>query len=354
MKNQKLSYKWPLIGNKHITEFFDRALSSEHVNGTYIFSGPDNLGKTRLALQLAQILLCQKYPSKNDELPCCSCPACKRLTIEENPEKEQTEIDPAHGDLHLLKKDKDKKNISVEQVREFIRALSMSSFLNSYKVGIIKNAGSLSSEGANALLKTLEEPKNKVVIILITENIENLLPTIVSRSKVLNFNLVKSDFIYDFLLKSHSASRSQAMNYSRLSLGRPALALKFLENNEFFRKYEIKLKAITGFMNQNVNERLKAMESVLNKELAGQELVRTATRTLEVWQGVLRDIILLHYGHDDFIQHHLSINELKDMEKRLSLNEIINLQKKIRQGRDYINANVNPRAVLEDIAINFI
>lgn len=353
MKNQINTFKWPLIGNRHITDFLERCLVSEQMSGAYIFNGPDNLGKTSLALHLAQILLCHNYPDKKNNLPCLVCPTCKHFSGNFSDDSQQAEINPAHGDLHLLKKDKDKKNIAVEQVREFIRTLSMTSFLNSYKIGIIKHAETLSSEGANALLKTLEEPREKVIIILITSNLESMLPTIVSRSKVLNFNLVKPDIIYDYLVETLKAPRSQAVNCSRLSLGRPALAVKFFENKDFAEKYEKQSGTITAFVSQGINQRLESLNDILDKELAGQELVRTAQRILEVWQGVLRDVVLLHYGHNDFIQHHLSMDELQTMKDKLNIGDIVNRQKMIKEASAFIEANVSPRFVLENIAINF-
>ena len=169
MKKGKITFTWPLVGNFQIIEFLERSIVNDKVAGTYIFNGPDNLGKTTVARYFAQCLLCQNRQSGQGNLPCGQCPSCLQFQVRDQELLsgiDQEEIADAHGDFHIIKRAKDKKNITVEQVREFINILSMSSFLGFYKIGLIKHAESLSLEGANALLKTLEETKDLVVIIL--------------------------------------------------------------------------------------------------------------------------------------------------------------------------------------------
>ena len=211
MEKSKNISNWPLIGNGHIFEFLSKSLAKKNMSGSYIFTGPANLGKTTAAHFFAQSLVCEDADSSRR--PCGKCPACSEASKN------------IHSDIYLIKREEDKKNISIEQVRDFIRNLGMSSFLNSYKIGIIKGAENLNESGFNALLKTLEEPKDKVVIILTVTDLEALPKTIISRSQILRFRAVAGDIIYDELVKNYKASRSQAKNFSRLAAGRPAWAL---------------------------------------------------------------------------------------------------------------------------------
>ncbi len=132
---------------------------------TYVFAGPRDLGKSSLALAFARNLWRQ----------------------DRGVEVSQDDFTSLNSDLYILDKEPEKKQISVEQARDFIKRLSLSSFSNSYKIGIIKEATTLSIEAQNALLKTLEEPKDKVIIILLIEDTSVLMPTILSRSQVLYF-----------------------------------------------------------------------------------------------------------------------------------------------------------------------
>jgi len=350
MKKEKNN--WPLIGNEHITEFLGRILEKGKVSGTYIFSGPDNLGKTTIAKYFAKNLLCQERKGNS---PCENCPTCNHFNISlknnETVENDRESMN-THGDFHLIKKEKDKKNISIDQVRDFIRSLSMSSFLNSYKIGIIKHAESLNQEAANALLKTLEEPRKDVVIILITHSIETLPKTIVSRSKILNFHPVKFDTIYEYLIEICGASRSTAKNFACLSLGRPALAIKFLENKDFFEIYKERAVSFIKVFSSDINDRLATIENLVGKMDTGQTSVEAVKRIIEIWQGVARDWMLLEYGHINLVQHKILEGQLEKIKNRFTFRHLLNFNQALEKGRENLFANVNPKLVLENITLS--
>jgi len=337
MKNGKIKFNWPLVGNLHIIDFLNKSIDHGKIAGSYIFTGPDNLGKTTVANYFARSLVCE---NKGISLPCNACPACLQAKK------------GIHGDITLIKKDKDKKNISVEQIRDFIRTLGLSSFLNSYKIGIIKHAETLSLEAYNALLKTLEEPKFKVVIMLVTKDLEALPLTIISRSQLLRFYPVKSDIIFDYLIKRHRASRSAAKNFSRLCLGRPALAVKFLENSNFLDNYNEWVRVFLDFFTSDVNQRLAQVEQLIGREAKGQESVKLANRFLEIWQGLTRDLMLIEFGQADLVQHQLYEKELNQLQGKFNLIKLLTMTGLLRQAKKYLQANVTPKLVLENIAIN--
>ncbi len=350
MEKEKFKINWPLVGNRHITDFLEKAISANKLNGSYIFYGPDNLGKSTIVRHFAKILLCQKGAGN---LPCGICRSCLSFKAVNGAGRETDNPEHiAHGDCHFLEKDPDKKNISIEQVREFIRVLSMSSFLGSFKIGIIKQAETLSQEAANALLKTLEEPREKVIIVLLVKNLEFLPKTIVSRSQVLNFYPVSSAIIYDYLIEVKKASRSQAKNFSRLCLGRPALAVKFLEDEDFYNNYLNKIDIFLNFLGQDLSERFLAIEKSLGQKSLGQESVRMAKKILEVWQGVIRDWILMEYGHINLIQNRIIETNLIKLQKRFTVKELVGILKLIKQAGVYMEANVNPKTALEHVAMN--
>lgn len=339
MKKIEVEPSWPIVGNNHIFEFLAKSLLKNNISSSYIFAGPSKLGKTRAAHFFAQSLVCESRDRSIS--PCGQCPAC--LQAAKN----------IHSDIYFTKKESDKKNISIEQIRDFIRNLSMSSFLNSYKVGIIKGAEGLSQGAVNALLKTLEEPKIKVVIILTVSDLELLPKTIISRSQVLRFRAVASHIIYDRLIKDHKASRSQAKNFSRLAAGRPALALKFLEDKEYYEDYKIQVKSFVSLLDHDVNRRFKAIEAILGKDIRGQGVVNKSSDIIYIWQNLARDLMLMELNLADLIQHEVFIKELSEIKGRLNLKALLSLINTLKQSREYLEANVNPRLVLENVAISF-
>ena len=339
MKIDTAKPNWPLIGNGHIFEFLAKSLAKNNVSGSYIFTGPTDLGKSTAAYFFAKSLVCDD--ADGSRRPCGKCSAC--LEAAKN----------IHSDIYLIEKPEDKKNISVDQVRDFIRNLGMSSFLNSYKIGIIKGAENLSEGAVNALLKTLEEPKIKVVIILTVTDFESLPKTIISRSQILRFRSVASDIIHDELIKNYKVSRSQAKNFSRLSAGRPASALKFFQDKEYYENYEELVKSFTGLLNSNINERFSAIENILGKDARGQEAVNRAAGIINIWQNLARDLMLMELNLADLIQHEAFDKELEALKNKLNLKALLNLINVLKQGREYLAANVNPKLVLENVAVSF-
>lgn len=325
---------WPIVGNGHIIDFLTKSLVNKNIAGCYIFTGPEQVGKTAAANYFAKSLVCLNW-NKNSG-PCKKCASCNQA------EKS------LHSDIYTLEKLADKKNISIEQVREFIRNLSMSSFLNSYKIGIIKGAENLNLNGVNALLKTLEEPKAKVVIILIVSDPELLPKTILSRGQILRFKAVASDEIYDDLVNNHLASRSQAKNFSRLAAGRPELAMKFLNDKEYLEDYKIRALAFFDFLSQDLNERFKAITASLEEKKDS----RDAGELIEIWQSLARDLMLAELDLNDLIEHEIFEDELARSKKVFGMAGIINLINSLKEAKEHMSANVNPKLALEKVAVS--
>ncbi len=349
------THKWPLVANNQISEYLKKSLINNRVGGTYIFCGPDNLGKTTVARYFAQIVLCAKAKvQENDLYPCDTCSSCKKFIFDNNISKSsgQKNMSDVHGDFHILKKEKDRKDISVEQVRDFIRILSLSSFNGRYKVGIIKHADKLNQSGANALLKTLEEPKKDTIIILIVQDVESLPATIVSRSQILHFRPVKAEIIYEYLVDVYGVQREKARDLSRLCQGRPALAVKFLENKDFYDFYNNKVEALLDIFSADINGRFAIIDALFDKKIKGQEAVVLASRILEIWQGVTRDCLLLILGHKHIVQHIYLQDKIKRTRREHTVMEIVKMSKTLSSAYGFLGANVAPRLVFENIALN--
>jgi DNA polymerase III subunit delta' len=339
---------WPLSGNAKIADFLEKSIANGKLANTYIFLGLKDLGKTAAAVFFAKSLLCQKQKPGVFSPPCGVCPSCRLM---QNSGQGDEGFEAVHGDFHLVRKGADKKNISIEQVREFIRILEMSSFLNSYKVGIIKDADDLSEGAANALLKTLEEPRRGVVIILTASRLEKIPATIISRSQVLHFLPVSAATIYDHLIRDLGCPRTEAKNISRLSLGRPALAAKFFENKEFYQSYLEKSETFLHFFKTDLNQRLQAVAKISGGS-EEENKVEAALGVLNVWQGILRDLLLLGANNGDLIQHEPWREKMEKISVSLNGGRLLQVSQSLKLGEKYLRGNVNPKLVLENIAIN--
>lgn len=320
-------YNWPKIGNDKVIEFLERSLQNNKIAQTYIFVGADDLGKSTIALAFARNL--------------------------------QGAQEGFNSDLHLLAPEADKKSISIEATRQFIKTLNLSSFSNSYKIGIIKEAELLSAEAKSALLKTLEEPREKVIIILLAADENDLPATILSRSQILYFYPVPAAVIYDYLIENYGANRSLAKDLANLALGRPLAALHLLEHPEEYNAYLERAEIWLSLFGLDLNERLAALDKIFKDKTWSKQALDMASEIIMMAEGLARDLFLLNLGQPERLQHSALLTAL---EKNLAgLNEtsdhdsaplILRQLKLLAQAKEYLAANVNPRLILEQVVIN--
>jgi len=332
--NAATEFSWPLMGNAAAIDFLTKSLLNRRLAQTYIFAGPENLGKNTIA----------------------DCFAKNLLLLDENKRENLADLSESKmilsGDFHVVKRESGKKNISIEQIRDLIKMLEMSSFANSYKIGIIKEAETVSEQGMNALLKILEEPRSKVIIILITAHLESILPTIVSRSQVVNFYPVKTDDLHDYLVNQYKLNPVNAKNLARLALGRPALALKFLEDKDFYQNYLDAVNLLLEILSSSIPERLKIVGKLITARKAEGDLAAVVSALINIWEAVLRDLLLISSGNQNLLRHELVRDDLLRIQNNYETSDWLRALKLLRISQTYLNANVNYKNVLENIAVN--
>ncbi len=183
-----------LIGQDVISLTLKQALITNKIAPAYLFCGPRGTGKTSSARIFAKSLNCQKY-SNPSKLPCNKCELCKSINI--GVALDIIEIDAA-------------SNTGVENIREIIERANFAPTQARWKVYVIDECHMLSTAASNALLKTIEEPPERVVFILATTNPERVLTTIQSRCQKFNFKRINSEHIYSHLLE---ISNKESINF---------------------------------------------------------------------------------------------------------------------------------------------
>jgi DNA polymerase-3 subunit delta' len=324
----------PKIGNEKAIEFLSRVLTGANPASAYLFLGPSDLGKSTIALSFARALMAGGNSAQAG----------------------------FNSDLHILEPLEGKQSISINQVRDLIKTLNLSSFLDSYQIGIIKEAELLSQEAQSALLKTLEEPQEKVIIILLAASDDSLLPTILSRVQKLYFQAVPTSTIYDYLLTLAPGQRSLAKDLAHLSLGRPLQAIRLLENPNLYQAYLDKAKIILQLFSLSTSARLLALDSLMTDRSYSPAAIKAATDLINILEGLLRDILLLHFNQPERVQHLALKPDLEEKYRQMSgtLNDealltwLLERFKLSAQAQEYLAASVNPRLVLEQLAINLL
>jgi len=175
MSYQVIARKWrpqtfdDLVGQQHVTETLKNAITNDRVAHAYIFSGARGVGKTTAARILAKALNCVKGPTPN---PCGECDSCKEIAA--GTSLDVIEIDAA-------------SNRGIDQIRELREMVRYAPAASRSKVVILDEAHMLTGEASNALLKTLEEPPDRVIFVMATTQPEDLVDTIRSRSQHFHF-----------------------------------------------------------------------------------------------------------------------------------------------------------------------
>ncbi|HZZ70675.1 MAG TPA: DNA polymerase III subunit [Pirellulales bacterium] len=215
-----------LLGHDAIVDHFRRMLRAERLASTFLFVGPGGIGKRTFARKLAQGLLCQTRPAAALD-PCGTCPSCVQIEAGTHPDLVQVEkpSDRASIPVKLLIGEKE------QRMREgFCYDLSKKPFFGGRKIGMIDDADYLNEEGANCLLKTLEEPPPNSVLILIGTSPTKQLPTIRSRCQVIRFRPLSAEQVAEVLLEQECvADRTQALQAAKFSEGSIARAKAFVD-----------------------------------------------------------------------------------------------------------------------------
>jgi DNA polymerase-3 subunit delta' len=199
-----------------IVDQFRRSLARGRLASTFLFVGPEGVGKRTFARKLAQALLCERVPETRLD-PCEECPGCIQVAA------------GSHPDLELIAKPEGRASLLVEQFigsREnrghegLCYNLARKPLMGTRRVAIIDDADDLEAEGANALLKTLEEPPPRSVLILIGTSLEKQLPTIRSRCQIIRFAPLARDTVAELLLLHGLATdQAEAQRLARYSEG---------------------------------------------------------------------------------------------------------------------------------------
>ncbi len=241
-----------VIGHKKQTDFLKKSASLDKLSHAYLFSGQEKLGKRTAALEWAYDL----------------------LKIENKPEQ-------SHPDLILVSAPE--KEIKIEQIKNLIWQLSLKPYSAPLKVAIIDDAHLMNQDAQNALLKTLEEPQDHTLLILISEYPLALLPTIISRCQRINFyQVAKSEM--EKWLQGSKVPPEEAKQIIGIAVGQPGIAKEFMDNPEKLKDYLSKIKEIDKVASSDLNLRFQyAKDLSSSPELA---------ESLDVWLSHFRNVLI--------------------------------------------------------------
>lgn len=308
-----------IIGQEQIKEHLQNALSVKKISHAYIINGEKSSGKEFIAKVFAMALQCEKEGLE----PCQECHACKQALSGNQPD--------------IIRLSHEKPNtISVDDIRSQINNdVAIKPYSSPYKIYIVNEAEKMTQQAQNALLKTLEEPPEYAVILLLTANVNALLPTILSRCVVLNMKPVADSQVRAFLMETLQVPDYKAdvcVAFARGNIGK-AKALASSEDFENIKNEALSL--LKYIQDMELYEIVAAVKKISEYKIE----INDYFDIMAIWY---RDVLLFKATRD---ANHLVFREelgaLRKCAQRSSYEGIETIVKALDTAKRRLDANVN-------------
>jgi len=315
----------PLIGHSWVQEFLTRGAQAGRLSHAYLFTGPAHVGKLTTALRIAAVLLCEESRACGQ---CRHCRLAQRIS---------------HPDLRVLEMPTDRKNIPLRDLHEFLSGLALRPLEANRKVYVINEADTLAEEGANALLKSLEEPPERVVFLLSALSADTLEPTIVSRCQVIALHPVAVGEIAGGLRESHGVDPDRAEAVARASRGLPGWALTAIEDPSLLTARSERATRLVELLRAPTLERIRSADSLSDRWGAHSDEVK---ETLDIWAEVWRDVLLHRLGLRDRVNNTDLAEEIASVASELDPDSIERALAETTGTLDALQRNAHPRLAI--------
>ena len=314
----------PIIGHQQIVEQLQRTVVSDRIAGAYLFVGPGGVGKETVARYFAQLIFCQQ--EAQPPTACGVCLACRKLDSGNHPD-----IQYIRPEGSLLR---------IGQIRELQKRIIYEPLEASRKVYILTDVERMNAEAENCLLKTLEEPPASSVLILLTSNIQALLPTTRSRCQILQFHPMPVQTLAAVLMDRFSVAPEQATSLAIAAGGAIGKAITQLEKG--------------STLTEEVPDILKETDALAAFKLA--ENFKDNPETLDSLVTWYRDLLFLQQGAPpELITHAYSLEELQGLVPRYSRLRIQQAIQTVFDTKSLIeNTNTNATLALEVMCLKLL
>lgn len=308
-----------IIGHSNIIGLLKKSIEMDRINHAYIISGPEGAGKLRIAKAFAAALQCEKGGSD----ACMECHSCKQL------------LSDNHPDIIRLVREKI-SSIGVDEIRAQINNdVAVKPYSSKYKVYIIEDAQLMTTQAQNALLKTIEEPKEYAVFMLLTSNKNALLSTIQSRAVVLDLRPVNSRLIRNYLLEKYDITEYEANVCAAFAQGNVGKAEKLANSDKFNKIKDEAIGLIRYIPDMDIYEIIEAIRHLTEFKVD----INDYLDILNIWY---RDILLFKATKDvNGIVFQEEINYIEKAASRSTYPGIETIIQALDKAKARLKANVN-------------
>jgi DNA polymerase III subunit delta' len=266
---------WNIHGHDWAVNLLSTHAVGDKLRHAYLFVGPEGVGRRTLALCVAQALNCKQSPGPGEF--CGVCRDCRQI---------QT---MGHPDMSVLLPEEGHKEILINQVRALQHTLALSPYSSFYRIALLPDFQRATTQAANALLKTLEEPPDKVVLLLTANNLEGLLSTIVSRCETVRLRPASIASVQNFLQATKGLLSDKAALLAHLSGGRVGAAIRLAEDPSALSRRREHLETFLGLLSARRYERFKLAQDLAKPYDKARQ---NAGEVLPIWLSYWRDVFI--------------------------------------------------------------
>lgn len=316
-----------VVGHKNIIQYIGNAVTSDTVSHAYILNGERGSGKKLLAKLFAMSLQCENREPDGDA--CGKCRSCRQAQNGNQP------------DIIMVSHEKP-GSISVDDIREQVNNdIVIKPYSSRYKIYIIPEADLMTVQAQNALLKTIEEPPEYAVLMLLTENAESMLPTIRSRCVMLKLRNTKDTLVKKYLMEQMEVPDYKADICVAFAQGNMGKAIKLATSEHFNEIREEVVRLLREVDQMQVDEMASAVKKCTEFKLDISEYLDV----IAIWY---RDVLIYKATKDpDRVVFSDQLKYIKQRAKSSSYEGIENILDGLEKAKARLKANVNFELTME-------
>ena len=317
------------LGQDDIKEFFREAGNGKHPGHAYILEGSDGMGKKSLAKLFAMSLLC----TSEGEKPCGACHSCKMALAGTHPDF----ITVTHEKLNTLR---------VSEIRQqVVDDVPIKPYYGGKKVYIIPDAQKMNKEAQNSLLKTIEEPPDYAVLLLLTDSKDSLLPTVTSRCVSFSFRPLPDSIIKKYLTDKLDIEPARASAITSFSGGNLGMAIRLSQSEEFREIYDNTTEMLKTIENRQVEQLLsEAKEYTEHKE--------DLDEILDIMLLWYRDVLMCKAAPGVALTFTDETGYIETKAAKISYEEINRSIAAIEETKERLALNANAEAAMDMLLLN--
>ncbi|NLG27578.1 MAG: DNA polymerase III subunit [Chloroflexi bacterium] len=318
---------WQTIGHSWVTDLLQHAIATQRVGHAYLITGPAHIGKATLAREFAAALVCS-----GAERPCGQCRACRQVAADAHPDV-----------LAVAAQD---GTLKIDQVRDLQRDLALSPHSARYRIALLLDMHLATEEAGNALLKTLEEPASRAVLVLTATDASMLLPTVISRCQTLALRGVPAPTIA-LALQARNVAAPQAELLARLAAGRVGWALRAAADSELLCQRTSDIDVLLRALQGGRLERLRAAEALSDRERGALPELANLGQTL--W----RDVLFVAKDCEDLVVNLDRLDVLRHLAGQCTAEQAAAACNSVDRLLELLQQNVTAKQAFEDMLLSW-